>query len=265
MTRARFAIFSLSLLFLVMLGVSLHVYQHFPAIIEQQARQTLHEYGVDELEFKGLQFSSSRLKFDKLRLLGEYEGYTYDAKLSSLEVRYDWRMLISRQVQSVTLSVLDLGVEQTTSGPDKDPIVLNVKSMLPQELIAQLPVQALHIKQWNLDYRSQGRPVRSAKGNLLFTGQLEMQLESALAGGEVTVALRTSQHPTAMNMDIALRNGETDISMVTAQLQAARGDEWEWRLQGEWQDTAFLVWLRQLTVETDLALISLIRKSDDSG
>ncbi len=201
---------------------------------------------------RGCNFPQAGLGFDKLRLLGEYEGLTYDAKLSSLEVRYDWRMLISRQVQSVTLSGLDLAVEQKTSSPDKDPIVLNVKSML-QDLIAQLPVQALRIMQWNLDYRPQGGPVRSAKGHLLVAGHLELQFEAAVAGGEFTVALRTSQRPPALTMDIAQREGETAVSMISAQLQSAGSDEWEWLLHGELHHTPFLIWLRQFVVETGLA------------
>lgn len=242
----------LALLFLGLLAVSFYLYQRFPVILKQQATQTLREYGVNDIQFKGLQLSRSQLRIEKLRLLGAYEGFAFDATLLSLEVRYDWHMLISRHVQSVTLSGLDLAVEQKAIGPDTDPIILNIKRLL-QDSIAQLPTQALQIKQWHLDYRPQGGPMRSAKGHLLVAGQVDLQFEAAVAGGDFTVALRTREHPTAMNMEIALRKGETEVSMLSAQLQPAGDDEWEWQLQGHLQHTPFLVWLRQLAQETDLA------------
>ena len=252
MTRSRLVRTCLALLLLSLLAVSFYLYQPFPAILKHKAMQTLRDYGVNDIEFNGLQLTRSRLRIDKLRLLGAYQGLSFDAKLSSLEVRYDWHMLSSRQVQSVTLSGLDLALEQKTSSSGKDPIVLNVKSML-QDVLAQLPVQALRIRQWHLDYRPQGGSVRSAKGHLLVAGHLELQFEAAVAGGEFTVALRTSQRPPALNMDIAQREGETAVSMISAQLQSAGSDEWEWQLQGQLHHTPFLLWLRQFAGETGLA------------
>lgn len=251
MILSRFARLCLALLLLGLLAVSFYLHQRFPVILRQQATQSLQDYGVNDIEFTGLQLTPSRLKIDKLRLLGAYEGLVFDAKLSSLEVRYDWHTLISRHVQSVTLSGLDLVIEQKTSSADKDPIVLNVKSML-QDSIAQFPVETLQIKQWHLEYRPLGGPVWSAKGHFLVAGQVDLQFESAVAGGEIAVALRTSQRPPAMNIEIALRKGDTEVSMIAAQLQPGGGDEWEWHLQGELQHTPSLIWLRQLAVDTDL-------------
>ncbi len=54
--------------------MSFYLYQRFPVILKHQAMQTLRDYGVNDIEFKGLQLTRSRLRIDKLRLLGAVPG-----------------------------------------------------------------------------------------------------------------------------------------------------------------------------------------------
>lgn len=221
MTLSRRVRSGLALLLLGLLGLSLYLYQNFPEILKQQARHALQEFGVDDLEYEGLQLSDSQFKTDKLWLRGTYAGYAYEATFTSLEVHYDWRVLISRKVHSVILSSLDLTLEQTSSNPNSDPTDLYLKDLLPQELIAQLPVKTLQIRKWNMDYRSPTAPLLSASGDLFIAEHLELHLETALAGSDIAVTLRSVENNPALKVAVSSQDNKAEITAVSAQLQQA--------------------------------------------
>ena len=76
MTRPRIALYSLGLIFLVLTSVSYYYYQNFSLIVEAQAKQHLHGYGVQKLRYERLRISSEQLRTDALHFSGEYTAST---------------------------------------------------------------------------------------------------------------------------------------------------------------------------------------------
>jgi hypothetical protein len=126
--------------------------------------------------------SRNRFGASRLWLRGERDGLAFEATLSSLEFDYNWRMLLNGQLQSVVLSNLDIAVEKITASTEPPASTISVENLLPQPLIAQLPLQSLEIKKWKLEYRSPGLPLIAATGSLLIEEQLNLHLETSHLG-----------------------------------------------------------------------------------
>jgi hypothetical protein len=163
-------------------------------------------------------------------------------------------VLISEKLQSVTLSRLELTVEQTKSHSNPDPSVLNLNELLPQEVIEQLPAQTLQIRQWNVEYRSPDATLLSARGDLLVAERLDLYLETTLADSDIAVTLRSFENNPVLDVAIRSQDSTTEITSLSAQLQQARSNGWDWQLQGKWHDKPLLNWLRQLSTVIELPL-----------
>ncbi len=198
MTTPRLALYCLGLLLLCLVGAGIYVSQNLPALLGRQAKQYLQEFGVQDLDFEQIQLSGNRFAATRLWLRGERDGLAFEATLSSLELNYDWRALLHGQLQSVALSNLDLALEQLTASTKPAATAVSVGSLLPQPLIAQLPVQSLEIKKWNLEYRSPGLPLIAATGGLMVEEQLRLHLETSHLDSHITVDLWTGEQPSPL-------------------------------------------------------------------
>jgi hypothetical protein len=256
MTRNRSALVGLALVLLVLAGAGLYLYQNLPALLRQQARDYLRQYGVQHVEYTRLQISSTELRINDLSLRGRYGNIMYDAQIPSAQLHYSWRVVLGEKIQSVTLSHLDLAIEQGIDGGEPEPDSLNIEELLPQHLIALMPVQFLEIQHWNLDYRSPNLPDLSASGNLRIDEQLDLQLTTDLFDRNVAVALHApaGTDAAALELAIALREGQSDIATVSAQLRRTAKKEWTWECQGQLQYAPLLAWLRQPAI-TQLAAL----------
>ena len=254
MTFARFVLYCFGLVLLCLLGAGIYYYQNLPSLLAQQATVYLRDYGVQDMELGQLHLSGSQVTADSLWLRGEYDGMAFEAKLSSLVVNYNWRWLLNGQLQSVSLENLNLGVEQIAASSQPAADSISVQSLLPQPLIAQLPVKALTIKQWQLNYRAPAIPPIDASGNLLLAQRLSMQLQGAFLNTHISAEISTGDKQKSVSAQIELRDGESRITQLTAQLEPATSDEWQWTLQGTLYHAAIVAWLRRLDLEADLPL-----------
>ena len=254
MTLPRFALYCLVLLLLCLLGASIYISQNMPSLAAQQAKKYLQEYGVQDLEFEEFAVSDKHFSAARLWLRGERDGLAFEATLSSLEIDYDWRMLFNGQLQSVLLSKLDITLEETTASTAPPATTVNVESLLPQPLIAQLPLQSLEITKWNLEYRSLGLPLIAATGSLLIKEQLRVHLETSHLGSHITAELWTGDQESPLGAKILLRDGTTEITELTVQLQRVAPDEWQWSLGGGLEYDSTLAWLHRLDLEAELPL-----------
>jgi len=254
MTLPRFALYCLGLLLLCLMGAGIYISQNLPALLGQQAKQYLQEFGVQELSFEQLQVSGNRFAATRLWLRGERDGLAFEATVSSLELDYDWRALLNGQLQSAVLSNLDLALEQITASTKPAATAVSVESLLPQPLIAQLPLQSLAINKWNVEYQSPGLPLIAATGSLMVEEQLNLHVETSHLDSHITADLWTAEQQSSLGAKILLRDGETDITELTAQLQRIASDEWQWRLGGELDYASVLAWLRRLDQEAALQL-----------
>ena len=254
MTVARFALYCAAFFLLCLLGAGFYGYRHLPALAEQQAEIYLREYGVQDIDFEALQFSDHQFSTDKLWLRGELNGLAFEATLTSLEVNYHWRMLLDGKLQSVTLGKLNLVVEETSPSADTASGPVSVDSLLPQPLIAELPLQSLAIQQWHLNYQSRELPPISAMGHLLVTDKLSLHLETAHLDSHITADIWTGAGATVLGARVLLQDGETDVTRLTAALERVAADDWQWTVQGRLDYAPVLAWLRRLDLETDLQL-----------
>jgi len=254
MTLSRFALYGLGLLLLCLLGVGIYCYQNLPSLAAQQAKRYLQAYGVQDLDFEGFEVSNNHFSSARLWLRGEQDGLAFEATLSSLEIDYDWRMLLTGQLQSVALSNLDIALEETTASKEPSATTVSIESLLPQPLIAQLPLQSLEIKKWSLEYRSPALPLIAATGNLLIEEQLHLQVKTAYLDSYIMAELWTVEQRQSLGAKIFLRDSETNITELTAQLQRIAPDEWQWSLRAELEYGSTLAWLRRLALETELPL-----------
>ena len=101
MTRSPYARPSLLLLFIGVIGLGLYLYRNLDSILQHQVRQFLQEYGVEDYQLEKPRLAEGLLAVDRLWLRGSYDNYAYEAELSSLEVRYNWRALLTLKVQTV--------------------------------------------------------------------------------------------------------------------------------------------------------------------
>jgi hypothetical protein len=254
MTLFRFALYCLVLLLLCLLGAGIYISQNLPSLAAQQAKKYLQEYGVEDLDFEEFAVSDKHFSATRLWLRGKRDGLAFEATLSSLAIDYDWRMLFNGQLQSVVLSKLDIALEETTASTASPATTVNIESLLPQPLIAQLPLQSLEITKWNLEYRSPGLPLIAATGDLLIEEQLRLHLETSHLGSHITAELRTGDQQSPLGAKILLRDGDIDITELTAHLQRVAPDEWQWSLGGGLEYGSTLAWLRRLDQETALPL-----------
>jgi hypothetical protein len=260
MIQSRYARLGLALLLTGFVGVALYLYQNLDAILRHQVQQSLQEYGVEDYTLEKPRLGNGRIKVDRLWLRGNYDLYAYEATLTSLEIRYEWHLFLQRKVQSISLSDLDITVHQATSAfkPEPGPGNFAIGSLLPQTLLAQLPLQTLDIGRWKLDFRSPGIPDVLATGNLLYSGHLEVAAKSTLGGSDFAVALRTDENTSSTEFTFALHDAETAVSNLFATLQPLTRGEWEWQLRGDWSYAPLLSWLDRLATETDLPLATSI-------
>jgi hypothetical protein len=256
MNRSRFFLFGLGLVLLSAVGAGVYLYQNFTELLRQQAEHYLQQYGVDKFEFEGLRVAHTDASVDTLMLRGEYENFAYQLRLTWGEARYNWRTLFTGKVNSLLLTSLDISVAQTGPGASQNTGVINVEQVLPRHLIEQLPLQSLAIAHWTIDYRSANGQNIVANGALQFDQHLDVQLSTTLAGRELLAALRSDLNDENLNLDLALRENESNIATVSASLtRATSGDQtWKWNLQGQAQHTPLLLWLRELDAERELAL-----------
>ena len=176
---------------LLVAAAGLYLYRNLNDIMQQQVRETFDEFGVIEYRLEGPSLYSNGFAADRLRLHGRYEQYDYELSLSAPEVRYDWRSLLTGQVLSVELAdlaatVIDHGSE--TSTDSDEPTIIEVPSLLPQELLNTLPTQALAIETLRLDYRAPDGTTLIATGALAFRERLDLSLAMTLANSEITVS-----------------------------------------------------------------------------
>jgi hypothetical protein len=254
MSRTRFTLAALCLVLLGLVALGLYMYQNLPGILRAQLNDRLQHHGVQAIDYTHLQFSNNALLVEGLRLRGAYGGLAYEALADAVAVGYDWRLLFARRIQSLAISGLQLSLVQMPSSDQSSPVTIDFDELLPYDLNQQLPLQTLQVEDWQLNYHSTGLPPLSASGTLLLDGHLDLQLASAIAGGEATAALRVAASPPVLDLAFTLREGDTDTALASAQLTEGGDDEWEWHLQAQWQYAPLLQWLRRLDAEPGLDL-----------
>lgn len=254
MTRSRFFFPGFGLLLLSTVGAGFYLYQNLPELLRVQATQYLQKYGVEDIEYDGLHITRSALTLDSLVMRGAYGNYTYEARLTSGEMRYNWRVLLGAKIDSLLLSSLELSVTQTAASASQHSGLIVVDSLMPQQLKAKLPIKSLVINRWKLDYRAPHLQTVAASGSLLLNEHLDAQAQTTLAGGEILIRLRSDFDSDNLGLDVYLRKTQSDIATLSAYLTRATDNGWIWDIKGEAQHSPALWWLREFNAQLGLAL-----------
>ena len=258
MTLSRYSRIGLLLLLVGFFGFGLYLYQNLDTILQHQIRQSLRKFGVEDYELKNPRLNQGRFKVDRFWLRGNYENFGYEATATSMEVRYDWRALLTRKVQSVSLSDLDVTVHQTASasGPDtvSDPTDLNIENLLPQKLTSQLPLQTLDIGKWKIDFQPLENRNYTATGKLLYQKHLDLSIKMAMANRNITVVVETDEDNSSIDVNIAMPGTGLETATLFAQVQPIARSKLEWRVQGTLHHNSALDWLQHLSTEIAIPL-----------
>ena len=169
--------------------------------------------------------------------------------MDSLDLRYHWRKLLKGELQSVSLEQLDLVVESIAPDTNNASAPINIEDLLPQPFIAAMPLDSLEIKQWTLDYQASEKTIMFARGSLLLEQQLQLQLATRYLGSAVTAKIWTIDNDTPLSGQILLNNGSADVTEISARLQRAASDAWDWSVEGSLHYGPALAWLRAFAGE----------------
>ena len=254
MTIARFILYCCVALLLCVLGVSFYTYQNLQRLIEQQAEAYLQEYGVQDVDLGPVTILGNRVVTQELFIRGEQDGIKFEASMDSLDLRYHWRKLLKGELQSVSLEQLDLVVESIAPDTNNASAPINIEDLLPQPFIAAMPLDSLEIKQWTLDYQASEKTIMFARGSLLLEQQLQLQLATRYLGSAVTAKIWTIDNDTPLSGQILLNNGSADVTEISARLQRAASDAWDWSVEGSLHYGPALAWLRAFAGETELPI-----------
>ena len=91
MSLSRIVLYSAAVLLVLLLGAGIFAYHNLPALLEQQVKSQLRDYGVQQLRYQRSEVSLENLSVDQLRLNGVYRGMPYQAVISGLNVDYSWQ------------------------------------------------------------------------------------------------------------------------------------------------------------------------------
>lgn len=254
MTLFRSMLLGFGLLLLCLLGVAVYCYQNLPSLLSQQARLYLQEYGVQDIRFEQLQISSNGVDIDQLWLRGESDGLMFEATASSVDIGYDWRMLLNGRLSQVTLDELDLELEQMGSSEQPVPTRISVEDLLPQPVMTKLPLDSLEIEQWSLAYRAPGVSPLSVQGNLQLAEQLTLHFETVLLASPAVVDIWTGDKGASLDAQFVFGDEETPSANFQVGLARVSGDRWQWDLQGELNYAEVLAWLRRLELDPAVAV-----------
>ena len=192
MTTARATLATIAILLAALLAGAYYYYQNLPVLVEQQARQYLADYGVQNVSYDTLSISREQLTAHAVRLSGTHEGLDYSIALSSLSVSFNWRSLLSGQVDTVNIESVDLSLTEQGHRPDPSATkFLKLSEFLPAPYLSDIPVKEIGIGKWALQFYSQDSPAIVAQGSFTLGEQMQMELISSYENTQIRGSLST--------------------------------------------------------------------------
>jgi len=245
------------------MSVGYYYYQKFPLIAEAQAKRHLHAYGVQTLRYKRLKISHKQFSTDSISLSGEYEGFYYQVNISPLTIAYDWRMLLSGEVQSVKLGRVELSFTERRASASLSPAastsaLINLAEYLPRAMLDALPVELVDVEHWQINYQADTGPKVSATGSLRLSKQrskqLQLQLQSNYLGSSLTASIITQGDQAYPSAALQMYDSNNQMAALDVTLSSADSSTWQWTIQGDLNYAPMLTWLRHLNTNLEPAV-----------
>jgi dicarboxylate transporter DctA-like protein len=216
MTASRTLVIILLILLLGLAGVGYYYYRQLPQMIEAQIKHELKDYGVETFRYDGLRISRDTLIGEDLLLRGSYSGMDYTAQLTALQIHYDWRALLTGNIQSLMLGKLELKINEApgTNRAESDPAIPPADIAL-RSLLDKLPVAEVTVTQWHLDYTAPDNTLR-ASGTLSVAEQLALTLNAQYLDLDISAQLDTRGERALPELQLAV--DEAGATALTLQL-----------------------------------------------
>ncbi|MEH6571412.1 MAG: YdbH domain-containing protein [Halioglobus sp.] len=246
MTPIRSVALLFCLLLILLAGGGLYVYQNLPTLLENTAKQYLPELGLQTVHYSGLTISHKQLSLNALALQGQYEDTAYAGSASDLVIRYNWRELLHREIESVTVQSLQLEateIAQRVSVADASP--LDLSKLFPPLNLSELPLNTLRVNHWDFGYQKIDLPLIEASGSLLVDQLLQIHIESSLEDVHVGAKIWTAQADALPQALVTLKDKDQQVAEFSLVLQEAGMDQWRWSVDGEVEYTPVLHLLRR--------------------
>lgn len=261
----RISLYILALLFTLVLGGGFYVYTQFPTLADTQARKYLSDYGVQELKYKRLILTSSRLQLDELRLTGSMDEIHYRANVSRLEVNFKWKDLSEAKLVSIKAAHLELNIADNSTEVVKSIPLPSLKfsSFLSHQYLALLPVKLINIQHWNFHYvDSKAMPIK-ANGSLKYDQQLTLSVNTLFADNAIDVQLWTQGAEQYPSMSAVLTHLDSEVARVSATLEPESGNRWLWSSDGEVNYSTFTNAIisanESLNLQLDLSILDQLQ------
>jgi len=259
MTRFRILLCSIGLIFLILVSVGFYVYWNFPLIVESQAKQYMQGYGVENLHYEGLKVSQKQLRTDTLYFSGEHNNFSYKVEISSLSVSFNWRMLLTGEIQTIKLDSVELFLTEKAPAAQGSPSTqvstpiqrstltsINLHDFRPRTVLESLPVESMAIKHWQISYKQASQPAINVTGSLQLSDQLQLQLQSSHQDSRLTASIVTSGNGAYPSAEFQFYEREVLFLDVNASLLSATPSSWDWNVEGEINYAPLLAWVRRV-------------------
>jgi hypothetical protein len=247
MTAPRIIAIILFTLLLGLAGAGYYYYRNLPEIIEARVKHDLQEFGVETFRYDGLRISRQALSSKDLLLRGSYAGIDYTAKLTALQVRYDWRALMLGKIESLSLDTLELEISglPEADGEESD-ISIESADIALRSFLDKLPVAAVTVKQWHLNYKDPNDNNILAGGTLSVARQLALTLNTQYQDIEITAQLNTRGDSALPQLHLAV--DEAGVTALDLELAASAlaGRQLHWDLSATIDHHLLLVNARRL-------------------
>jgi hypothetical protein len=235
MTLLRISLYTLALLFTLVLGAGIYAFIQLPTLVDEHARKYLNDYGVTKLSYNGLALTSNQLQLEELSVTGNLDEIHYRAMLSLLEVNFTWEDLAEGKVISIKAASVDLTItDRSTVVVESTPLKsLKISSFLPKQYLSQLPVELIDIQHWVLGYTDARAIPINVSGSFRYEHQLALNFETQLAGTSLDGRFWTrgpEQYPSA---SLLLKHLDMELGEISATVESESGDRWLWTATGE--------------------------------
>lgn len=249
MGLSRIVFYFVCLLLAALIGVGFYSYHNLPSLVDWQVKRQLRDYGVQQLSYQNPKISRERFSADILLLNGVYRGVRYEATLSGLEVSYDWQSLLASRARMVTLSELEMVMHGRPILPPAttdSTSTVKLSSWLPRLSADALPLQSIDIERLRFTYLEAGKSPVAVVGKLKLHEQLSLELQASYLGSQLIASVLTEGSGSWPRAKARLLADDVKLAELSAIASPVDLDAWQWEVQGEFDYSPMLSWLRQL-------------------
>lgn len=231
MTLARLFFLCCVFLLLAVAAAGYHIYRSYPHNLETALQQLFEPYGISRVELDGLKITTGTLNLEGLALAGTNAEQPFTAAVQSISIGFHWRQLVSGSLHSVEIAKITVTFADTPEPSDTPGAPVDLNTMLPQALLADLPITSVVVRRWEINY-PQGKDVLQATGTLRYQDRT-LRAEANLPYRALMVRteiLSSAESSLAMQLNVA--DPEQELLNIQLALKQPDQVQWQWEVAG---------------------------------